>query len=131
LQNELRIAVIGAGPSGLRTAMLLEAAGHHVEVFEARDRVGGRLNTITTERGFYDAGGEWIDGDHHRIIELLKSFGQEPEHATSSDGMVYMHGKLFKESELEAQLKEELERFYEKADLIALDLESPPWINSI
>ncbi len=37
-----RIAIIGAGPGGLATAMLLAQAGADVTVFEKSDRVGGR-----------------------------------------------------------------------------------------
>ena len=45
-----RIAVLGGGLAGLRAATALAQAGHAVEVFEARTRVGGR------------ARGEWVDG---------------------------------------------------------------------
>jgi monoamine oxidase len=41
-----RIVVIGAGMAGLAAAWELEAAGHHVEILEARDRVGGRVETL-------------------------------------------------------------------------------------
>ncbi len=37
-----RIAIIGAGPGGLATAMLLAQAGAEVTVFEASQKVGGR-----------------------------------------------------------------------------------------
>ena len=38
-----RVAVVGGGFSGLAAAMALLEAGAAVEVFEARDRVGGRV----------------------------------------------------------------------------------------
>ena len=50
-----RIAVLGAGFAGLRAATTLRAAGHRVEVFEARTAVGGRA------RGEWCAG-HWMDG---------------------------------------------------------------------
>lgn len=45
-----RIAVIGAGVSGLAAAWLLSKR-HHVEVFEAADRAGGHSNTIEATIG--------------------------------------------------------------------------------
>ena len=41
-----KILVIGAGMAGLAAAWELEAAGHRVEILEARDRVGGRVHTL-------------------------------------------------------------------------------------
>ena len=40
------IAVIGAGPGGLATAMLLAHAGSNVTIYESMDHVGGRSGTI-------------------------------------------------------------------------------------
>lgn len=71
----MNIAVVGAGFSGLRAAMLLEAQGHQVTVYEARDRVGGRAHSVRGESGFYEAGGEWIDSDHSRCLNLLQELG--------------------------------------------------------
>ena len=42
-----RIAVIGAGIAGLSAARDLEDAGYDVVVVEARDRIGGRIDTVT------------------------------------------------------------------------------------
>jgi glutamate synthase (NADPH/NADH) small chain len=38
-----RVAVIGSGPAGLAAAQQLNRAGHHVTLFEKKDRVGGLL----------------------------------------------------------------------------------------
>lgn len=38
-----RVAVIGAGFSGLRCAEILGKSGARVTIFEAKDRVGGRV----------------------------------------------------------------------------------------
>ncbi|MBL9147693.1 MAG: phytoene desaturase [Phycisphaerae bacterium] len=40
------VAVIGAGPGGLSTALMLAHAGFAVTIFEARDRIGGRTRRI-------------------------------------------------------------------------------------
>ncbi len=38
-----KVAVIGSGPAGLAAAAQLNAAGHHVTVYERADRIGGLL----------------------------------------------------------------------------------------
>lgn len=44
-----RIAVVGAGAAGAVAARLLADAGAEVTVFEARDRTGGRVHTVTDD----------------------------------------------------------------------------------
>ncbi|MBB93274.1 MAG: NADPH-dependent 2,4-dienoyl-CoA reductase [Rhodobacteraceae bacterium] len=39
-----RIAIVGAGPAGLSTALTAAQRGHDVTLYEASDRVGGQLN---------------------------------------------------------------------------------------
>jgi putative selenate reductase len=41
--NGLRVAIIGAGPSGLSCAYYLRLAGFHVDVFESKARAGGMV----------------------------------------------------------------------------------------
>lgn len=52
-----RAVVIGAGPGGLASAMLLAKAGMQVTVLERMDSPGGRTSTIRTETGYrFDMG---------------------------------------------------------------------------
>ncbi len=39
-----RVAVVGAGPAGMAAATTLAGRGHEVELFEARDHVGGQFD---------------------------------------------------------------------------------------
>ena len=43
LESGFRVAVVGSGPAGLACAAQLRSAGHHVEVFERADAIGGLL----------------------------------------------------------------------------------------
>ena len=51
----MRIAIVGAGVSGLVAARSLALAGHQVTVFEAGEHAGGHTNTIKVE----SASGAW------------------------------------------------------------------------
>lgn len=81
MKSELRVAIVGAGLAGLAAATRLSETGHSVTVFEAGDRVGGRLwsermetplRTVTIERG-----AEFILGgyDALRILAQRNNLG--------------------------------------------------------
>ena len=54
--NKPKVAVIGAGPGGLTAAMILARRGVDVEVFEAKDCVGGRNAGIQLGPYRFDTG---------------------------------------------------------------------------
>jgi len=52
-----RVGVIGTGPGGLASALLLAASGVSVTMFERDASVGGRTRTLTTSQGYrFDLG---------------------------------------------------------------------------
>src|SRR5512141_1371984 len=51
-----RVIIIGAGPGGLATAMLLAKAGLEVTVLERQPRVGGRTSAIESDGYRFDLG---------------------------------------------------------------------------
>lgn len=54
--SDKRVVVIGAGPGGLASAMLLAAAGFEVTVIERELEVGGRTSTFEQDRFRFDRG---------------------------------------------------------------------------
>ena len=55
--REKTVAIVGAGPGGLASALLLAAQGVKVDLFERDDVVGGRTQTLATPEGYrFDLG---------------------------------------------------------------------------
>ena len=54
--SQRRVIIIGAGPGGLATAMLLAKAGLEVTVIEKEPRVGGRTSAIESDGYRFDLG---------------------------------------------------------------------------
>jgi monoamine oxidase len=75
-----RIAIVGAGVSGLNAAYKLKQAGLTATIYEGANRTGGRMFTardlladgLTTELG-----GEFIDSNHEEMLKLMAEFGLE------------------------------------------------------
>jgi monoamine oxidase len=73
-----RIAIVGAGIAGLNAALTLQDAGLSCSIYEASDRIGGRMHSDTTTWAdgiVSEWCGEFIDGDHETIHQLIKRFG--------------------------------------------------------
>lgn len=126
----MTIGVVGLGMSGLRTAMLLERRGFDVKLFEARGRPGGRVHTIDEGNGvLYEAGGEWIDADHDRLISLLLEFGMDPESRPTWTGCVRFRGRMTSEADIWNDALEDDLRVESAARELCRNLKSPPWLN--
>ena len=70
------VVVVGAGLSGLICARELLRAGLEVRVLEARERIGGRLHSLTTAGGIaVDLGGQWGGRSHHLLSDLVDGMG--------------------------------------------------------
>ena len=88
------VAIIGAGVSGLTAAWRLRAAGRSVQVFEARERLGGRAFTRTVSGRAVDLGATWVWDSEIHVHRLLRALDLTT-FATATDGLdVYDDGTL-------------------------------------
>ncbi len=81
-KNVLDVAIVGAGLAGLVAARDLKAAGLAVALFEARERVGGRVFTETFPgtQGIVEWGAEWIVPHlHTTLVAEARRYGIQPE----------------------------------------------------
>jgi monoamine oxidase len=67
------VLVIGAGLSGLESALQLEELGARVQVIEARQRIGGRVLTLFDRPGHPEAGGAGFGKGYGRILNRARS----------------------------------------------------------
>jgi monoamine oxidase len=111
--------------------MLLEKAGFDTKLFEARGRPGGRLRTEDEGDGvLYEAGGEWIDADHERVISLLDEFSLEPDPRGAWPKRLHFKGKHTTEDLIWTDALEDDLRVENAARKMCEGLTAPPWTNS-
>jgi len=77
LAGHAHVAVVGGGFAGLSAAYYLTQGGFHVTMLEARDKIGGRVQTSTDliPGRFIEAGAELIGSNHLLWMTLAKRFG--------------------------------------------------------
>ncbi|RAQ97850.1 flavin monoamine oxidase family protein [Thermogemmatispora tikiterensis] len=105
-----RIAIVGAGIAGLVAALTLQEAGLACALYEASDRIGGRIRSDarTWQSGAVSEGcGEFIDADHELMHQLIRRFGL----ATISldrgraPRLLYFSNRYYREDELTEPLR--------------------------
>lgn len=98
MTEQRNIAIIGAGAGGMAAAWDLVRAGHHVDLYEAGDRVGGLAAGFKDDHWdwylekFYH---HWFESDEH-ILGLIGEIGQgdklvfpRPKTSFWIDGKIY------------------------------------------
>ena len=71
----MNIAIIGAGLAGLTAAFELRNADAKIDVYEATDRIGGKLYTVAFEAGPTDMGAEAFLARRKDAVEFFTELG--------------------------------------------------------
>lgn len=90
-QNKKSVIVVGAGISGLAAAKKLHENGFKVTVYEANNKIGGRLSTNRSISGIaFDEGASWIHGvEGNPITSLAKQAGMTTSFTDDTNIIVY------------------------------------------
>jgi monoamine oxidase len=122
--NKPAIVVVGAGIAGLNTVYQLQKMGYPATLYEAANRVGGRMFTLTNYFGeslSTDLGGEFIDGNHEDIHQLMKEMNLEYFDLrldTAQKERLFFNNKAYTENDLVQALQPYIPRL--AADVTAL-----------
>jgi protoporphyrinogen oxidase len=65
----MKIGILGAGISGLSSALLLQSQGHQVSVFEKEGRPGGLARTRKIDGYYFDIGGGHIFNAKSKVVK--------------------------------------------------------------
>jgi len=109
---EDEVMVLGAGIAGLSAAYHLKKNKIPYRLFEASDRVGGRIQTMThanPDDQFAELGAEFFEASHASIHQLCKDLSlsiQEITYEPKVDRAVYwLNGKMVTEKEFRKNLR--------------------------
>jgi carotenoid phi-ring synthase / carotenoid chi-ring synthase len=98
-----RVAIIGAGVAGMRTAFSLAKRGISVEIYEANHYIGGKLGSWKIENPVSIQGESWVSHGFHGIFghyynfrSFLKELGCDNQMARTTDYEIFgLNGTRF------------------------------------
>ena len=116
------VIIIGAGASGLMAAFDLSFAGKKVLIIEGRDRIGGRIHTIT-DPSFplaVELGAEYIHGDLPLTMDLLKKYKLE-YYKMKGDLVRFENGHLQEQDDFVENVGKVIQKLKELETDVSLD----------
>jgi monoamine oxidase len=129
--QKIKVVVVGAGLAGLTTAYRLQQKGMEVDVYEVRNRVGGRILTAKIENDVVELGGQNITdgGKAENILRLIEELQLELTVNRFTldyhyfDGEKFIPGHLlskkgFDPEELKLQLTQAVQKSHNMRDVL-------------
>jgi monoamine oxidase len=112
-ETKYDVIVIGAGVSGLAAAQRLQTAKFRTLTLEARDRIGGRIQTDRGSGTALDMGASWIHGTRgNPVARLLKDNGASLYKTDFHSNTLYHNGQKVNESKAGTFFCKALDDFY-------------------
>jgi monoamine oxidase len=110
-QQACDVAIIGAGAAGLAAAQRLAAAGRSVLLLEARDRIGGRIHTLTDPLFPLpvELGAEFIHGRDTPTWEIARA-ANRAAYLADGEQRHFSNGHLRKVNDFWGEIGKVLER---------------------
>lgn len=106
------VIILGAGLSGLTAAYELELKGIPYLVLEARELIGGRIHTITTDKGAtIEMGATWFADKHVHLMGLIRHLNVPYQHQYTGSRVLYDYANPGRTAQL-FQLPETTESQY-------------------
>nr|XP_034329538.1 uncharacterized protein LOC105335871 isoform X3 [Crassostrea gigas] len=92
-----RIAIIGAGPSGLHMAYELKKRGfRNIVIFESRDEVGGKTTSRLYRNVWVDLGTVGLTESYDKTVDLLEKFNTGFEVRPTLPGATWLNRKEYR-----------------------------------
>ena len=88
-----KIAIVGAGITGLSAAYYLSKQGASVDVFEATDHLGGKIKTYRKDGFVIELGPESYISRKQALTDLAKEIGMESHLVRNETGQAYIYTK--------------------------------------
>lgn len=133
--------MIGAGVAGLAAAQTLSAAGVSVHILEARNRIGGRIDTVVDPASCLpiELGAEFIHGRPKETFEMVRAAGLTLAEVTGEHSLIE-DSKLIQRHDLWTRIDQIFARmsdpslpdqtFSEFLEKTKIDPEAAPWAKS-
>ncbi len=146
MKNSEPVIILGGGTAGLTTAYRLQKVGIPCAIYEASNRIGGRMlsaSNFNSDGMFCELGGELVDSDHEDLMQLCTELNlgiqnlQEGDAGLKTD-LYYADGRLIQDSEmlfafqpLAAQISSDLKEIFGDTEVkmpTYKDQKNPTWV---